>query len=821
MRRFFLLLLLPVSLFAAGHDLTTSFRSAPSGSPSDVPTVAFNSNHFLTLWPMASNIYGALADPASGPMPPAFPVLPFANPTALKVTAAGSGYLAVWNQQDVPYLGTLTSEGVLDRIVNLDAGRLMDPRIAFNGKTILVVDPTLNGSLPAKIVASLYDLDGHAITRYTLPVAAEDSYDVTNANGEFVVVTAGISGVNEWRVANDGTVLSTLQIDPPPANPNARSYNGSVAWKNGRIAVAWMQPQGTTIFSLAAIQPDGSITRVTLLERVTAYGITVLPVDNGFVLAWNVGPTPSAKGAVFAIRLDLSGVILDQEPVNLGGDGRFLSAASSGKAIEFALFTSSDSTPVTLIVTVGANGFSPLSAAPTAVTQVRQLLPVVSGNFAGFSAAWIERAAGVRNVAISRVAHDGQPLDGPGIALEEKSASSAAIAQGASAALVVWTDNLSVLATRMTPFGVRLDTTPILVGKLPHPEQVVSVAWNGSRYFVVWSTGEQLQSAFVDFDGIVTPAKALVNRTDPSDFISVPDVTWDGRQFIVVIGEEAQVGRGCGLCPIPIPDYIRVLRVSSAGDVIDATRIPGNYLRAHVASSGNESLITLESYHDVSTVVVHDEDGALQVDPPVRLFRWPVSVVSSDVTWDGSSYIVAWEYLSMLGAPSPGWLAAARLTQSGLPFASFVAPVGAPESVIDSQSWGPSLAANDAREAGIAISETLPQSYVPRARLYLMPELAPMPPPPPAPRNAVSLFTGRTALIEWKGDDVPGYLVERSNDFGATWTLYAVLPGTARSITVPASIGNLFRISAFGPGGVSAAAITSIGSEPHRRAIRH
>jgi hypothetical protein len=348
----------------------------------------------------------------------------------------------------------------------------------------------------------------------------------------------------------------------------------------------------------------------------------------------------------------------------------------------------------------------------------------------------------------------------------------------------------------------------------------VAVAWDGSRYFVVWSTGDRIVGAFVGSDGVVTPPKPLTNRTTPATIPAVPDVTWDGRQFIVVFGDSPVVN--CGPCMVPVPNHIRLLRVSSTGDAIDATplQIPGEHIRAHIATSGADSLIALDDFNDVSTVVVHDEDGVLHLDPEVPLFHWPLSAVFSDVTWDGASYIVGWEYLDDTFDPRSGWLAAARVTRTGLPFGSLTTPVGSPESVSYTESWGPSIAANDAGEVALAISETLPQSYVPRARLYLMTELPPMPPPPLAPRNAASLFGGKTARIDWQGEDVPGYLLEWSFDFGKSWRNYTVLPGTARSVTVPASIGNLFRISAFGPGGVSAATITSIGSEPRRRAVR-
>nr|MDP9360565.1 hypothetical protein [Acidobacteriota bacterium] len=364
-------LLFPLSLFAAGRDVST-VRYAPSDSVVGIPSVAFNGNHFLTLWPMASHIYGALAGPSSSTMPPAFLVLPFASASAsaLRVTAAGGGYLAIWNQENMPYLGTLTSEGVLERSVRLDAGKLTAPRMAFNGKTTLVVDRTGNFIPPATIGASLYGLGGQLMTRFTLPVSGGDSYDVTDAGGDFAVVTGGRSGINEWRVANDGTILSTLQIEPPPANPVLTRYDVAVGSKSGLIVIAWLHSQLGTLSS-AVIQANGSVTRAALPNGGVPpiSGLSVLPVGIGFVVVWNVWPTPPDSRAVFALRIDQGGALLDDRPARLG-DGTFLAAASSANAIEIALTTPTVA-PATLIATVDASGISPRAATPTAVTPVR------------------------------------------------------------------------------------------------------------------------------------------------------------------------------------------------------------------------------------------------------------------------------------------------------------------------------------------------------------------------------------------------------------------------------------------------------------------
>ncbi|HEX7679920.1 MAG TPA: hypothetical protein VF713_17460, partial [Thermoanaerobaculia bacterium] len=239
-----LLLLFPLSLFAAGHDVSAT-RYAPNDSFAAGPSIAFSGSRFLTIWTMPPHIYGALSDPSSDTMPPAFLAVPFANASnTLRLTAAGSGYLAIWNQQGStpPALGTFTSEGVLDHRVQLDVSTLIGPQLAFNGSHILVFDPhpVFLGVSKTNDV-SLYDLGGALVRRSPLPYSVGDTYAVTTVGNDFAVVTAGRSGINEWRVANDGTIVSTLQIEPPPANPSLPVYNIAIASKDGRIAIAWWQ----------------------------------------------------------------------------------------------------------------------------------------------------------------------------------------------------------------------------------------------------------------------------------------------------------------------------------------------------------------------------------------------------------------------------------------------------------------------------------------------------------------------------------------------------------------------------------------------------
>ncbi len=515
---------------------------------------------------------------------------------------------------------------------------------------------------------------------------------------------------------------------------------------------------------------------------------------------------------VSAVRYAPSDTLFAGSPT---GTGSFSSAASSGSAIEITL-DKSPYAPSTVIATVDGNGIAPRPATPLAMTLVRQSEPAVTGNGSGFITAWTEQSAGFRGVTAGRVSDEGAALDGSGIPLGLNSYASPVIAHSSTEALVVWSTMDSVVAARLSPLGDVLDTAPISLGTVR--TNAIAVAWNGSRYFVIWTDGDKLFGAFVGPDGVATAPRAIGNQTAPLNFASGLDMAWDGRQFIVVFGEVSYQGNECGECVLS-PDHVRLLRVSATGDAIDVVpvRIPGVHLHAAVASSGTESLIALDSESDTSTMIVHDDGGVLVLGPEVPLFHWFLSI-GSDVAWTGSAYVVGWRYTPSSSAA--GWIGVSRVNQSGVSFASFFTPAaGAPDFV--TQSAVPSVAANDAGDPAVVISEMAPPSYVSRARLYLMSEMASTPAPPPAPRNVISVYGGGTTLIEWQSDGTPdGFLLEISPDFGKTWFPIVVTTDVRSRTIQQVQVGTQIRVSAFGPGGLSAGTITSVGSPQRRHAQR-
>jgi hypothetical protein len=461
--------------------------------------------------------------------------------------------------------------------------------------------------------------------------------------------------------------------------------------------------------------------------------------------------------------------------------------------------------------TVDATGIATRPTVPLA-SPVRQLAPALTGNGAGFTEAWLEQESGSKRIVAGRINLAGEPLDGTGIILDSHASSAPVIAQGSSEELIVWIGNGRLLATRLSPFSGVLDATPIDIAPLPFGSY--DVVWNGSQFFVVWTDGTKFSGAFVAPDGAVTSPRDLGVQSS-SDIASALDVAWDGRQYILVYAEAAQPNCTC----IAFPDDVRVMRISAAGAAVDPVpvRIAGANFSAHVASSGSESLIVLDRTGGTSSVVVREEGGTLHLDSVVPLFDFPFGP-RSEVAWDGSSYVVAIRYTS--SATDPGWLAAIQVSRSGTPLRTVITSSAGPSDF--SLQTAPSVATDVAGGTAFAISEVAPPTYEARARLYLLSQFSTMPPPPPAPRNAVSYFGGTTARIDWQSDGgASGFVLERSVDFGKSWFVAATTAADARTINVNASVGDQFRVQAIGPGGVSDGPITSVGSMFRRRAQPH
>jgi len=810
---FFLLILL-LSLPLLGGTDVSNVRHAPFDYPSfDSPAIASNANRFLTLWYAETFLnsryqtFGTLSDASGGNNSLAFPVGPGAA-FDKAVIGTGSGYVAVWNDDnDRPVFARLNSAGVLERRVSLGRRHFDRPALAYNGSRIAIVD--IKGGYEIDI--SIYDLDGNLLRSSPVTSYASETYALIAVGSDFDVITGGYTGIIEWRITNDGLVHAALRrILPPPANYAV--YAVAAAAKNGRIVIAWTESPSGTLAS-ATIQPDGIVTQSSLPTHGTLPDAApvVLPVDRGYVIAWNVKPSAPAKAGVFGLRLDDNGASLDDHP-SLLFDGQFTGAASTGNTIKFAFRTSTNSSAdvATVTATVDATGITTQPAA-SVLAPVRQFAAAATGNGAGFTAAWLEKESDAYRVVAGRTNPAGEPLDGTGIVLDLHASGVPVIAHGASEDLIVWEGNGRLKATRLSMSGAVLEGTPINIAPMVYG--AYDVVWNGSRFFVVWYdySARCFFSVLVGSDGAVTPAKAFtVPFSYAYNYAQMVNVAWDGRQYIVVYEEFAPYT----LDASPLIADIRAMRLSAAGVVIDPvpawiSAVDGSGDgQVDVASSGSESLIVFDRGSGPVSVVLRDQDATLHVDPEVPLFQWRSG--TSSVAWNGTEYVVAMHY--GLSPNEPGWLAAIEVSQSGIPLRTMIAPAAG-------LSYSLSVANDVAAGTAIVTAEASTQTYVPRARIYLMSEFSPMPAPPHAPSNVVVTYLGGgTARIDWQSDDAGnGFLVDSSYD-GQYWLPPTVVPPEERTATVFARIGDRLRIRAYGPGGFSESMTTIVGMKRRRAA---
>ncbi len=333
-----------------------------------------------------------------------------------------------------------------------------------------------------------------------------------------------------------------------------------------------------------------------------------------------------------------------------------------------------------------------------------------------------------------------------------------------------------------------------------------AVAWNGVRYLVVrarfYDLG-RLAGWFVDSDGAAGAKFDIPMSIEDRESVGAldPAIAWDGRQFLISI-PTGYNGPCPTLCPPPAAYEIRLVRLSAAGALLDKTpyRVL-NAISARVATSGSEFLLLLGDYESFRAVVVHTAANGLSVSAPVMTV---VDGRAFDVTWDGAYYDVPWPGVG-------GWLHLWRFDRSGKLAQKLFTTV--------SNSYSPSVAANDAGEVATDIAEEAAPAGVSRVRIYFGSEFESVQPVFTAPTNAVSHLSGSYATVTWEGN-APGFLVENLSLPSFAGGMQR-LPGDVHEASVYSKVGDVIRIRACGPDDCTPdGAITTIHSDPRTRTVR-
>jgi hypothetical protein len=594
-----------VVLDPTGIPITTNSSSSDLS-----PAVAWGGNSFLVTWSAAwggvsSGILGARVSPGGSLLDPTpIPISSGPKSELTPTVAAGAqGFFVAWEDRRADpadasgdIFGTrIASDGtVVDPAgvaISTAAGAQRAPALAWDGTEFLTVWQDDRAGPQSNIVGARVSSQGAVLDPAGITVSAAAglqgdptvAWDGTRFLAAWADGRNGSPDIYGTRLSPQGTVLdaSGVAISTSPDG----EVTPALAHSGTQFFAFWQ------VFFQSGADDDVRGARVTgALNVLDPTGIavaTAAPYQFSPSLAWN--------GKTFLVvwgeaRLDHSSEIYG---ARVDADGAVL-----------------DGTGI-----------------PIASTSSLQFDPKVVWSGTRFLVVWTVFHNGTGyDISGARVTSAGSVLDPGGIAISTASNSQnyADVAWDGSNYFVVWQDERSgssskIFGARVTNSGSVLDPNGILVSPAANAQVSPTVAWNGSHHLVVWeevrSGASDIYATRVTSSGTVVDPNGLPISTAISDQ-SVPDVAWNGTNFLVVW--HARAGSETD---------IRGARVDAGGTTLDANGIsissaPGDQRDPSTAANGATFL-----------VVWKDERSGT---PDVRATRVTGATVN-----DGQGFVVA------------------------------------------------------------------------------------------------------------------------------------------------------------------------------------
>ncbi|MFY0570487.1 hypothetical protein ACN28E_42590 [Archangium lansingense] len=521
--------------------------------------------------------------------------------TGPSVAFDGEVYLVVWRDERTggvfgsrvkPNGHILDPVGIpLNLTTGVSGGR---PRVAYDGTQFVVVWVSSDGVFGAHVEG-----DGDVRRHFTLSFSDETGGPPSIAcTKKLCLVVFTVSGddenvVSATRLDSRGTVLDRRSL-----SPGFNDASGpAVAWDGKQFLVVWSDERGGDEGDIygSRVRKDGTVLDGRGVPLIEAPAGQVRPdvtwTGERFLVVWEDSRDgePDIYGA--RVRGDLRVVEPRGFPIathpgaqsapRLAHDGReSLVAWVDTRGEDFLIRGARVSDDGVVLEPAGfslpSTGDSPKVSAPAVASNGRHY-------FVAFSAQAVDAepfGAG-SHILGTRVKHDTTIQDSPPLLFTRSATAQklAASAYGDGQYLVVWREARAdeeerLLATRVGTDGRRRGS-PVLLPTGLNPG-TVSVAFNGATFLVVWdedvspdSFGRDIRGARVSSAGVLLDATRLPIAV-LEDTQSNPSVASSGDGFLVVW----QDGRTSGEFG-NVSDLFGT-RVSSAGAVLD----PGGFLIA-------------------------------------------------------------------------------------------------------------------------------------------------------------------------------------------------------------------------------------------------
>lgn len=449
----------------------------------------------------------------------------------------------------------------------------MNPAIAFDGTNFLIAWQDLRGSTwdiyANRISQAAVVLDGNGFALANGPNAEETpviAFDGTNylvAWEEWLDTTTRDSSIMGRRVSPAGALIDAAPLTLAAA-PGEQS-EPTVAFDGINTLVAWTDYRagGDSDILGVRVGKDGTLVDSQPLPMVSAagaqFGANLIAGGGGLFMTW--ADSRAGGSTVYAARFDANGASQDGSGVVLPSVPNLQqtpAVASDGTNYLVVWSDSRTGGPSIYAIRVGPQGaLLDSSAIRVSATAGWQNSPLVAWNGSSYLVIWVGQNTPVGR----RVSPDGTILDNADIMLPAPQQISSIASNGSDFLIVGSKSYQDIEAARISGAGIPLDTTGILISSAGGSQFYPRATFDGTNYFVVWQdsrAGTHVYGARVAPTGAVLDPDGILLSSSPgaSDYQHSPDVAFDGSNSLVVWEDSRNYG-------------IWGVRVTPAGTLLD------------------------------------------------------------------------------------------------------------------------------------------------------------------------------------------------------------------------------------------------------------
>lgn len=624
-----------------------------------------------------------LVDPVVGsemPIVPSFAAAP-GNHTQVQIAASPTGYFAVWTDSRATNVDSNAGTDIFGCRISLTgqildvmgigictaSGDQMDPAVEWNGSEYLVAWTDRRTSIKqiyaARVLANGEVLDKSAIRLSS--TSADQAFpriasDGTNWEVVWQDNRSSSTDIYGCKVFANGTIgaLSGLASSASNEEYPDIAWNGSsyfLVWDNSadvygcKVSKSGIRTSMSDILLSCSSSATATASGIQRSARICSFG-------SSFIVAWEDYRNSNAD--VYGTRVTSSGTVSDIGGIcicNASGDQSLPSVSYDGNYI---MATWRDQNTylvkgIRLTTSGKAADTSPFSVSSIMASKQGAC---IKGNQNNFLAGW-NTLDSINAEAYATLISDSGKITQAGICMSTsvEDRPDYCVIDNGSEYLIVWSQQVSgiwkILGIRMSKSGTLLTDSPINLTSWQSGDQTQpSVAWNGSKYLLVWRGDETYSSTDWDIRGCLFGQSLNKISTSAISICTAqyeqkrPYVTSNGSNFLVVWNDSRNA-----VSPYYYSDIYGSI-VNATGSVTPTSpeicTAAGNQCLPKAATNGTNYLAVWEDYRSGSYPVIRGSritsTGTVQDTTAITFPATSYDQTTPDICYGGGNYFVAW-----------------------------------------------------------------------------------------------------------------------------------------------------------------------------------